>query len=81
MNSQLNQKTIAYKSDASAENEPTGILNSTPRLETPRTNKISNAADDLIASLQNHRENRRARQVFEWETARRKSPVQLRGRA
>ena len=81
MNSQLNQKTIAYKSDASAENEPTGILNSTSRLETPRTNKISNAADDLIASLQNHRENRRARQVFEWETARRKSPVHLQGRA
>ncbi len=27
--------------------------------------------DDLISSLQNRPENRRARQVFEWETARR----------
>ncbi|MBC7795710.1 MAG: hypothetical protein H7Z37_02425 [Pyrinomonadaceae bacterium] len=27
--------------------------------------------DDLISSLQNKRENRRARQVFEWESARR----------
>jgi hypothetical protein len=33
-----------------------------------------NFEEDLIAVLQNRRENRRARQVFEWETVRRKTP-------
>lgn len=36
----------------------------------PRAKNLK-SDDDLISSLQNRPENRRARQVFEWETARR----------
>lgn len=36
---------------------------------------VNNSEDDLIQTLQNRRENRRARQVFEWETIRREIPA------
>lgn len=39
-----------------------------------KRNKDFRNDDDLISSLQNKPENRRARQVFEWERARRNNP-------
>lgn len=47
------------------------VPNPAATVETNRFKTQNNADDDLIASLQNRVENRRARQVFEWETARR----------
>lgn len=71
MNSQLIKKTHQPKSDSASENESNETIN--PRLEAIKSNKAQYTDDELILSLQNHRENRRARQVFEWETARRGS--------
>lgn len=79
MNSQ-NQKYIAHKSDPLSNTEYTEDIS---RLDASRTDKSNISDDDLIASLQNRRENRRARQVVEWETTRREMPSQnyLRGAA
>lgn len=71
MNSKFNQPAIAPKPNPIGENESTETINSISRLDSLKTNKIYFTDDELITSLQNHRENRRARQVFEWETARR----------
>lgn len=46
---------------------------SEPTTETNQANKRDLPNDDLIVSLSDARENRRARQVFEWETIRRNS--------
>lgn len=79
MNSQ-NQKYIAHKSDPISN---TDLNEDISRLEALRTDKSNINDDDLIAFLQNRRENRRARQVVEWETTRREMPSQnyLRGAA
>lgn len=69
MDSNLDKNTTAHKSDLFRENE---AINRS-RLEQPKTNKTLINADELIAFLQNHRENRRARQVFEWEARRRET--------
>lgn len=45
------------------------VLDSFSRLDA--SVNIDSNGDDLIASLQSRRENRRARQVFEWELTRR----------
>lgn len=71
MNSQLIKNTPQPKSDSSSENESIETAGSVSRLEAIKSNKAQYADDELILSLQNHRENRRARQVFEWETTRR----------
>ncbi len=73
MDSKLNTNKSGHKSDPRSENEQ----NHSSRLETSKTNRLTNTDDELIASLQNHRENRRARQVFEWEAKRRQTPNYL----
>ncbi len=73
MDSKLNTNKSTHKSDPRSENEP----NYSSRLETSKTNRLTSTDDELIASLQNHRENRRARQVFEWEAKRRQTPNYL----
>ena len=73
MDSKIKTNISSHQSDPRSENEP----NYLSRLETSKTNKIMHTADELIASLQNHRENRRARQVFEWEAKRRRTPNYL----
>jgi len=73
MDSQITQNTIPHKSDPGSDNESTYIS----RLEVSKVNKAINIDDELIAFLQNHRENRRARQVFEWEARRRETPNYL----
>lgn len=79
MNSQ-NQNTIAYNPNPLSNTEFSEALDAS-RSENNLT-KIALTDDDLIASLQNRRENRRARQVIEWEIRRRETPQNvLRGAA
>ena len=73
MDSKLDQEIIPHKLDPRSENESTYLS----RLDTSKAHKTINPDDELIASLQNHRENRRARQVFEWEAKRRRTPNYL----
>jgi hypothetical protein len=72
MAKRFEQNNISHKLDALSETEFSSVLNYISSLEASR--KELNTDDELISSLQNKRENRRARQVFEWETARRQTP-------
>lgn len=80
MNSQ-NQNIIAYHPNPLSNTEISEALD-VSRSEN-HVSKIALPDDDLIAFLQNRRENRRARQVIEWETTRRAVAPQnvLRGAA
>lgn len=58
------------------ENETLAVVNYISQLLLSRPSKHSDAqqsSDDLIVSLSERRENRRARQVFEWEKIRRQN--------
>jgi len=76
MAKRFNDKNIASKLDSLSENEFSGILEDVSDLEIARIN-FPEKADDLIVSLANLRENARARQVFEWETARRQTATPI----
>ena len=43
------------------------------RISKPKENQTNQTNDDLIVSLSDAYENKRARQVFEWERARRQN--------
>ena len=64
----LNQSTHKY--DSISETDFTAAFNSVSSFDASDVN----FEDDLISSLQNARENARARQVFEWEIIRRQTP-------
>lgn len=59
------------------DNETHAVLDYISELLSARLPKSkeqnSSSSDDLIVSLQDAYENKRARQVFEWETARRQN--------
>ena len=74
MADQIKQNNINHKLEALPEIEFGEVVNYISHLETSRSDKASVTDDDLIMALQNQRENRRARQVFEWENVRRESP-------
>ncbi len=70
----LNKKTVS-EFDKLNENETLAVLNYisellSARLPKPKDNPVN---DDLIVSLQDAYENKRARQVFEWERVRRQN--------
>ena len=70
----LNKKTVG-EFDKLNENETLAVLNYisellSARLPKPKDNPVN---DDLIVSLQDAYENKRARQVFEWERVRRQN--------
>ena len=70
----LNKKTVG-EFDKLNENEALAVLNYisellSARLPKPKDNPVN---DDLIVSLQDAYENKRARQVFEWERVRRQN--------
>ena len=72
----LNQSTHKY--DSIPETDFPAALNSVSRLDASELN----FDDDLISTLQNAPENARARQVFEWEIIRRRTPqIYWRGKA
>ena len=70
-----NNKTIAAKINNSNEQEnPRKSGNISERLPTRNSKTSENLmSDDLIVSLSDAYENKRARQVFEWERVRRQN--------
>jgi len=66
---------IKSEIDKLNENETTAVVNYISQLLSSRISKQSDsqANDDLIVSLSEKHENRRARQVFEWEKIRRQN--------
>ena len=71
----LNKNTVG-EIDKLNENETLAVLNYisellSARLSKSKDNNVIN--DDLIVSLQDAYENKRARQVFEWERVRRQN--------
>ncbi|HZH35489.1 MAG TPA: hypothetical protein VEX64_11650 [Pyrinomonadaceae bacterium] len=68
----FNKQNTANKFDPISETEFSAVFDAFSRREASHSENTID--DDLISSLQNCRENLRARQVFEWETVRRLSP-------
>lgn len=73
----VKQTNTNIKSDIDKlnEKETIAVVNYISQLLSNRLSKQSDTqnADDLIVSLSDRRENRRARQVFEWEKTRRQN--------
>jgi len=68
-------KTIANQLDKLNENETSAVVNYISQLLSRRISKQKEnlSGDDLIGSLADAYENRRARQVVEWEKLRRQN--------
>lgn len=66
---------LALKLEALTETEVGEVLDYISTMESRRRPRTSTAGcdDELLASLADARENRRARQTFEWEAARRRA--------
>lgn len=66
---------VAREIDKLNENESLAVLDYISQLLSSRKTKSKNnsTSDDLIVSLSDAYENKRARQVFEWEKARRQN--------
>ena len=68
---------LASKLDALNESEVQDVLDYISGLESKKRSKITTMTskweDEVLAVLADARENRRARQAFEWETVRRKA--------
>ena len=72
----VNQRQfLALKLDAMSEAEVGEVLDYVSTFESKRRTKIAPALgeDELVATLVDARENRRARQAYEWEVVRRKA--------
>ena len=69
------RQTIAADIDKLNEQETLAVVNYISQILSNRSAKQTDSTmtDDLIASLSERRENRRARQVFEWEKTRRQN--------
>ena len=71
-----NNRNVAGEIDKLNENEALAVLDYISELlsaRLPRSKDNNPINDELIVSLQDAYENKRARQVFEWETARRQN--------
>ena len=66
---------LASKVEALTETEVGEVLDYISTMESSRRAKITSAGleDDVVMSLADAQENRRARQAFEWEAVRRKA--------
>jgi hypothetical protein len=66
---------LALKLEALSESEVGEVLDDISVLESTRRTKTAPAVgdDEVLAALADARENRRARQAFEWEAVRRKA--------
>ncbi len=69
------KQTIVGEIDKLNETETLAVVNYISQILSKRLQKSKDARtnDDLIVSLSDAYENRRARQVFEWEKARRQN--------
>lgn len=80
----LNQRQyLATKLDSLNESEVHEVLDYIARMESMNRSRAASSPgdDELIAVLADARENRRARQAFEWETVRRKAERKAAGKA
>ena len=69
-------RNVAGEIDKLNENETHAVLNYISELlsaRLPKSKEQNSINDELIVSLQDAHENKRARQVFEWESARRQT--------
>jgi hypothetical protein len=68
-------KSVANEINKLNENESRAVLDYISTLLTKRhsKSKTNQSSDDLIVSLSDAYENKRARQVFEWERVRRQN--------
>lgn len=69
-------RNVAGEIDKLNENETHAVLDYITELlsaRIPKSKEQNSINDELIVSLQDAHENKRARQVFEWESARRKT--------
>ena len=66
---------LASKVEALSETEVGEVLDYISTMESSRRTRITSAGldDEVVMALADAQENRRARQAFEWETARRKA--------
>ena len=80
----VNQRQfLALKLEALSESEVGDVLDYISVIESSRRSKPapSNLDDDELTALADARENRRARQAFEWEAVRRKAEKRAAARA
>ena len=76
MANNVNQRQfLALKLEALSESEVGEVLDYISTMESKRRHKtaLSVGEDELLSTLADARENRRARQAFEWESVRRKA--------
>jgi len=84
MANNVNQRQfLASKLEALSESEVGDVLDYISVIESTRRSKTtpSVSEDEVLAALADARENRRARQAFEWETVRRKAEKRAAARA
>lgn len=70
-----NHQRLALKLDTLNETEAEEVLDYISIMESMRRSKFSSSIweDEVISALSERRENKRARQVYEWENARRRA--------
>jgi hypothetical protein len=76
MGNNVNQRqSLALKLEALSESEVGEVLDYVSMIESARRSKSTGATsdDEIVIALADARENRRARQAYEWEAARRKA--------
>jgi hypothetical protein len=79
----VNQRQfLALKLEALSESEVGEVLDYISVIESTRRSKSAPSAidDEVMTTLADARENRRARQAFEWEAVRRKAEKRAAGR-
>ena len=69
------RQSLALKLEGLTESEVGEVLDYVSLIESTRRSRTTplNLDDDTVAALVDARENRRARQAFEWESVRRKA--------
>jgi hypothetical protein len=70
-----NHQRLALKLDSLNENEAQEVLDYISIMESMRRAKVSSSIweDEVVSALADSRENKRARQAYEWETIRRRA--------
>lgn len=68
-----NKQNIADEKINLNENKSSNLANYIPKPVSKKNSKQNSSSDDLIVTLSDAYENKRARQVFEWETIRRQN--------
>ena len=74
-NKAAQRQFLALKLEALTESEVTEVLDYVSLIESMRRSRSASSVweDEVLAALADARENRRARQAFEWEAVRRKA--------